>query len=145
MDRLEELKNWFNTAPLGAKFPMQIDGLTHGFAEVSMDIQMGYLVATGEKMIVQGGVIAVIADAAAVLAAMSVLQSGHTPLAHISYDLLSPTTVGDKKLIAVAKVQAENSKLIWVEVRVYGAILQPQASDNFKAMVSAKFAKPKQT
>lgn len=141
MDRLEELKNWFNTAPLGAKFPMQIDGLAPGFAEVSMDIQMGDLVATGEKMIVQGGILAVLADVAAVLAAMSVLQSGHTPLVRMSYDIRSPTTLADYRLTASATVWAQDYGFIWTSIIICGASLLPKG--NLKAVGTAQFAKPK--
>lgn len=143
MDRLEELKAWFESAPLGEKFPMVIDGLASGFAEVSMEMQRGYLVSAGETMIVQGGIIAVLADAAAVLTSMSALASGHTPLAHISYDLLSPTTLVDFRLLARAKILMQSKRWIWVEVSVYGMNLSPNG-DNLKAVVSAKFAKPKQ-
>lgn len=144
MARLEELKNWFNTAPLGAKFPMQIDVLAHGLAEVSMEVQMGDLVAAEKIMIVQGGIIAVIADGAAVLAAMSVLQSGHTPLVRMSYDIRSPTTLVDFRLLADAKVTIQDKKMIWVEVLVYGTGVAPNG-DNLKAVCLAQFAKPKQT
>lgn len=143
MDRLEELRTWFETAPMGEKFPMRIDGLGYGFAEVSMDIQMGYLVPAGKKMIMQGGILAVLANAAAVLASMSALASGHTPLAHISYDLLSPTTLVDFRLLARAKILTQSKRWIWVEVSVYGMSLSPNG-DNLKAVVSARFAKPKQ-
>lgn len=145
MSRMEELRNWFQNTPLSQVFPMQIDGLAHGFAEVSMDIQEYFLVEAGSAKIVQGGIIGVFADGAAVLAAMSTLPAGHTPLAHINYDLLSPTTLDDERLIAIAKVRGQNSKRIWVDVMVYGAVLQPQASDNLKAVGWGKFAKPKQT
>lgn len=117
MDRMEELKNWFLSAPLGEKFPMRIDGLAHGFAEVSMNIQEHFLVETGTSKIVQGGVIAVIADAAAVLAAMSVLPSGHTPLAHMNYDLRSPTTLRDFQLSASARVVTQDTRYLWVNER----------------------------
>lgn len=142
MDRLEELKNWFNTAPIGAKFPMQIDGLAPGFAEVSIEVQMGDLVAAEGIMIVQGGIIAVIADGAAALAAMSVLPSGHTRLAQLNYDLVSPTTLLDFRLVAFAKVIAQDKKRIWVVATVYSTKLSPNGN-NFKAIAFAKFAKPK--
>ncbi|MBI2098882.1 hypothetical protein HYT45_00505 [Candidatus Uhrbacteria bacterium] len=143
MDRLEELKKWFNDAPLGQKFPLRLDGLSPGFAEVSMEIEMNDLVTAGPMMIVQGGVLAVLADAAAVMAAMSTLSDGHTPLAHISYDLISPTTLLDFRLIAVAKARGQNARWIWVDVNIYGMNPNPSREDNLKAVVSAKFAKPK--
>lgn len=141
MDRLEELKNWFNTAPLGAKFPMQIDGLAHGSAEVSMEVQMGDLVAAEEIMIVQGGIIAVIADGAAVLAAMSLLPAGHTRLADMKYDLISPTTLTDHRLTASAKLLTQNYRYIWICVIICGS--SSLLKDNLKAVAFAKFAKPK--
>lgn len=141
VDRLEELKNWFNTAPLGTKFPIRIDSLGYGFAEVSMDIQMGDLVAAGEKMIVQGGIIAVIADGAAVLAAMSVLPSGHTPLVHISCNIRSPTTLADYRLTASATVWAQDYRFIWTSIIICGASLLPKG--NLKAVGTAQFAKPR--
>lgn len=143
MSRMEELHNWFESAPLRQKFPMRIDGLGHGLAEVSMEVQQGDLVPAGEKMIMQGGVLAVIADAAAVLAAMSVLQSGHTPLVRMSYDIRSPTTLVDLRLLASAKVMIHDKKRIWVEVTVYGMGVLPNG-DNLKAVGTAQFAKPKQ-
>ena len=144
MDRLEELRIWFESAPLGEKFPMTIKGLSSGYAEVSMEVRRDYLVPAGPKMIVQGGVLAVLADAAAVLAAMSMLPEGHTPLAYISCDLLSPTTLLDFQLLAEARVLTQNKKWIWVSVTVFGRGTPPADGDNCKAIVSAKFAKPKQ-
>ena len=144
MNRIEELKAWFaNAAPLGQKFPLRIDGFAPGHAEVSMEVQLGDLVSDGNVMIMQGGILAVIADAAAVLAAMSTLGAGHTPLAHISYDLLSKTTLLDFRLTAVANVRTQTDKWIWVDVTVYGA--SSALGDNMKAVVTAKFAKPKTT
>lgn len=145
MDRLKELKDWFKSAPLGKKFPMEILGLSHGYAVVYMRVEKTYLVQAETKLIVQGGVLAVLADAAAVLAAMSTLPKGHTPLAHISYDLLSPTTLEDCRLIARAVVTTQNAKWIWVDVKIYGAELDQGDGANLKAVVSAKFAKPKAT
>lgn len=142
MSRIDELRTWFETAPLGEKFPLRLDGLGHGFAEVSMEVQRGDLVPAGDKMIVQGGVIAVIADIAAVLAAMSTLLSGHTPLVHMSYDVRSPTTLVDFRLLADAKVTIQDKKMIWVEVIVYGTGVAPNG-DNLKAVAMAQFAKPK--
>lgn len=143
MNRLEELRTWFETAPLGDKFPLRIEGLGYGFAEVSMDVQRGDLVTAGEKMIMQGGILAVLADAAAVLASMSVLQSGHTPLVRMSYDVRSMTTLADFRLLAIAKVTIQDKKMIWVEVVIYGAAARTNG-DNLKAVASAQFAKPKQ-
>ena len=143
MSRIEELKDWFASAPLGQKFPLRIDGFAPGHAEVSMEVQLGDLVSDGNAMIMQGGILAVIADAAAVLASMSTLPSGHTPLAHISYDLLSPTTLLDFRLLASANVLTQNPKWIWVEVKVFGMKFPSQTENNLKAVVSAKFAKPK--
>lgn len=142
MDRLEELRDWFQSAPLGEKFPMQIEGLAPGFAEVSMEVQMGDLVAAEKIMIVQGGIIVVIADGAAVLAAMSVLSLGHTKLADINCDLLFPTTLVDSRLLAKARVVTQNKKWIWVVIDVYGINLTSN-NDNLKAVAFAKFAKPK--
>lgn len=144
MDRLEELRNWFQSAPLGEKFPMRIDGLGHGIAEVSMEVGRGDLVAAGEKMIVQGGILAVLADGAAVLAAMSILPAGHTPLVHMSYDIRSSTTLVDLRLMASAKVRTQDQKRIWVEITIYGMSAQT-GGDNLKAVFTAQFAKPKQT
>lgn len=142
MDRLEELRKWFENAPLGEKFPMVIDGLGHGFAEVSMEVRRDYLVPAGPKMIVQGGILAVLADAAAVLASMSVLPSGHTPLVRMSYDIRSSTTLVDFRLMANAQVRLQDQKMIWVEVTVYG-MSASAGGDNLKAVCMAQFAKPK--
>ncbi len=143
MNRQKELETWFQNAPMGKKFPMAIEGIGHGYAEVRMRVRKAYLVQAETKLIVQGGVLAVLADAAAVLAAMSVLSEGHTPLSHISYDLLAPTTSEDHGLIACANVMTQNARWIWVNVKIYGERLVQGASDNLKAVVSAKFAKPK--
>ncbi len=142
MDRLEELRIWFQSAPLGKKFPLRLDGLLPGFAEVSMETQTEDLVAAGPIMIVQGGVLAVLADAAAVMAAMSALPSGHTPLAHLSYELRSPTTLADSRLVAIAEVWTQDARNIWVNVKVLSASYSP-AGDNLKAVFSARFAKPR--
>lgn len=143
MDRLEELRNWLQSAPLGTKFPLRIDGLGHGVAEVSMDVQMGDLVSAGEVMIVQGGILAVLADTAAVLAAMSILPAGHTPLVRMSYDIRSSSTLVDFRLMANAQVRLQDQKMIWVEVLVYGMSAAQAGGDNLKAVFMAQFAKPK--
>lgn len=142
MDRLKELQDWFGTAPMTEKFPMRLDGLGHGFAEVSMEVERGYLVVAGEKMIVQGGVLAVLADGAAVLAAMSILPAGHTPLVNISCEIRSPTTLVDFRLMASAKVRTQDQKRIWVDVTVYG-MSASSGGDNIKAVATGQFAKPK--
>jgi len=105
MDRLTELRNWLNNAPLGKKFPMEILHLEEGRAGVQLELSDNdMVVGDNGTLIAQGGIIAMIADTAAVLAAMSYIKEGHTPLVNINMDLCAATKPEDVRGCYVAIV-----------------------------------------
>lgn len=136
MSRLLELHEWFRSAPLGGKFRLSLNLSTPGVASVRLLLSEGDMVRGDKGLMVQGGVLAVLADAAAVSAAMSVLESGHTPLARLEMDFIAPTVPEDKELWADAMVVSETSRRIGVRFRVHGGGVT-------RASGTALFARPR--
>ena len=137
MVRRRELRVWFENAPLARTIPMTLLGLDKGAASVALQVRESYLVEADSKRIVQGGILATLADAAAVTAAMSLFPSGHTPLAHLDMAFLLPVTLEDETIIAAAEAIYETPRAALVKFAILGK------NSEIKAFGTARFAKPK--
>lgn len=139
MSRIRDLSKWFLSQPLARKFGMELVRLEEGLAEVRYASPQEDCVTNDDgQHIVQGGVVGgVLADFAAVLAAMSVLPSGHTPLLCVSFSLQRPTLAGEE-VVAVARVFNKGGTILSVEVQISGA------NNKLKCKGDYLFTRPKQ-
>jgi len=133
MDRLTELASQFSREPLVSLLNARLDGLKDGEAAVSAPASDEVLIVTG---IVQGGIIAAVADYAGVYAAMTRVAAGHTPAMHIGIHFFRPVRKGET-ITARARVENENRSTIMTLVDVYGD------DGKRKAHASILFARPK--
>src|SRR3989344_318660 len=133
MGRLEELRQRFKSEPLGIHFGATLGHFEAGHAVVSVNVKDEFLIVDG---IVQGGITTAIADFAGVYAAMSKLETGHTPAMNINIYFLSPIKTGET-ITAVADVINESRRTILTRVDVFN-----QDREN-KAYATILFAKPK--
>ena len=131
--RLKQLRSLFTTEPLGRSLGARLIGLKRGWAAVSAVARNDLLVSVG---IVQGGVIAAVADYAGVYAAMSVIPAGHTPAARININFLRPISAGED-IVAVARVVDETRTTVSVAFEVTGAAVRR------KALGTILFVKPR--
>src|SRR3989344_5178247 len=120
--RLEYLKQRFAKEPLATKCGMTLEKLESGFASVTYIADSDECVTNDNNQnIVQGGVlIGILADFAAVYAAMSSISGGHTPLMFGSFSLQRPTLEGEI-VSAEARVFNTSRQVISVSVRILGA------------------------
>ncbi len=134
MDRIEELKRNFEAEPLGRLLGATLTDVGGGRAVVSAPARSEVLIA--RVGIVQGGIIAAVADYAGVYAAMSAIPAGHTPCAGISISFFRPVK-GGETIEARAAVSGETRSQLFVSVLV----TVPGGKDVALAMMT--FAKPK--
>lgn len=133
--RVEELYQRFDNEPLAKLFSISLTRLEEGEADLVMRVYQEMTIV-GE--IAQGGVTTVLADYAAVYAAMSVISVGHTPCRNIGIHFLRPAKLG-QLLVARAKVlnRSRSSILVKAEVR-------DQASGKLLVQAQLDFAVPPQ-
>jgi len=131
--RLRQLRSLFTTEPLGRSLGAKLIGLKRGWAVVSAVAKDDLLVSVG---MVQGGVIAAVADYAGVYAAMSVIPAGHTPAAQLNINFLRPISAGED-IVAVARVVDETRTTVAVAFEVTGA------ASRRKALGTILFFKPR--
>lgn len=114
--RKAELYEMFKREPLGRLFQMELTHLDGMSAIVCMPIRIEACVIAN---IVQGGIIAAIADYACVYLAMMQCE-GFTPLSSLSMEYLRPAVFAkDKEVIAYAKLIHTGKTKIVVEVNVF--------------------------
>ncbi len=135
MDRLEELRLNFEAEPLGKQLNAKLEDLGGGHAVVSARPGDDALIA--KVGIVQGGVIAAVADYAGVYAAMSVIPAGHTPCSNISINLFRPVRRG-ALIEAISVVHGETRSQLFVSVLVRDADANKDV-----ALAMLTFVKPK--
>ncbi len=121
MERVESLKLRFATEPLAAKLGMRLEALMAGYSLVSYTATADDCVTNDAGVgIVQGGVlIGILADFAAVYAAMSAIPAGHTPLMSGGFSFQRPTLAGER-VSAEAHVFNTSSRVVSVRVSIYG-------------------------
>ncbi len=134
MDRLNELRQNFALEPTGKLLDARLEDIGPGRATVSAPAGDDVLIA--RVGIVQGGIIAALADYAGVYAAMSSIPSGHTPCASLTISFLRPVVRGQIVEASASVVSETRSQLfVTASVRVRGG--------KEVALVSLTFAKPK--
>jgi uncharacterized protein (TIGR00369 family) len=132
MSRITDLYEAFEKERPAQMLGAKLELLDWHTATVSAVAREDFVVFAG---CVQGGLTAVIADYAAVFAAMSMVPSGHCPAENINIDYLRPVKEGDK-MIATAMVEGETRSNLFTRVRV-------MVGDKLVAVGTIKFAKPK--
>lgn len=122
MQRLEYLKQRFSEERLAKKFGMLLEKFEEGSVSIAYTADPNDCVTNDRNQsIVQGGVlIGILADFAAVYAAMSSIPDGHTPLMFGGFSLQRPTLAGEV-VRAEAHVFNINRQIISVSVRIFGA------------------------
>lgn len=133
MERLEELRQRFGEEPLVRFLGAELRELSNGYAVVVVSVKSEFLIVGG---MVQGGIIATVADYAGVYAAMTRIPSGHTPAMQMNVRWLRPVAAGDV-IWASARVVNASKTVIDVHVDVYGG------DSKRKAVASIIFSKPR--
>ncbi len=133
MDRIEELRQKFLAEPLAQFLGLTLDDLRPGHATIGMTPRPETLTASG---IVQGGIIAALADYAGVYAAMASVPAGFTPAVNINVNCFRPV-MGGETVVADARV-ANDSRITIL------TIVEIRSSDGkCKSLSTIQFAKPK--
>ena len=132
--RIDELVNWFKKETLAIYFGINTVSLRKGYCRLSMIANDTMTVSVG---IVQGGVTSILADFAAVTAAMSMYSEGHTPCRGIDIKFLRPIKAGEL-VTAEAEVININRSSILTVVGVKGL------DGKLKASAVIEFAPPKE-
>jgi len=119
MNRLEYLRQRFTQEPLANRFCMYLRKLEEGVASIAYTAGPRDCVMNDKNQgIVQGGVlVGILADFAAVYAAMSSIPDGHTPLMSGGFSLQRPTLMAETVYVE-AKVFNKSRQVISVAVRI---------------------------
>lgn len=134
MNRLEELAERFKNEPLVKWLGASLEWLEEGRAVVAVPVCKNFLIM---EKVVQGGIIATVADFAGVYAAMSKIPAGHTPATNLNILFFRP--IGEDETIwADATVINESRSFVVVSVDLTGG-----AGGKLKAHATISFAKPK--
>lgn len=133
--RVEELCQRFDNEPLAKLFSISLLRLEEGEADLMMVVDEEMTIVGA---VAQGGVTTVLADYAAVYAAMSVISVGHTPCRNINIHFLRPAKLG-QLLIARAKVLNRNRSSVLVEAEI-----REQLSQKLLVRAQLDFAVPPQ-
>jgi len=112
------LRERFTHEPLGRDFQATLVEFEKGRVVIDVPVLDRFLVL--DPAIVQGGVTAVVADFAAVYAAMSMFEEGHTPALNIDLFYERPITKDDEFIRATALVRRASSHHVLVDVEVVG-------------------------
>ncbi|OGL74476.1 hypothetical protein A3C96_04020 [Candidatus Uhrbacteria bacterium RIFCSPHIGHO2_02_FULL_60_10] len=135
LHRLETLKTEFRHQPCAKHIVAYLDRLEHKLAVVSGTAIEEVLVLSG---IVQGGIVAAVADYAGVYAAMSIFPDGFTELIQISLQYVRPVKRG-QRMTATAVVVSQTKRFVGVTVEVLGDDMK------LRAFGMLTFATPKPT
>lgn len=131
--RKAELCDAFKREPCGQVFQMELTHLDGTSAIVRMPMRIE---ACAAASIVQGGIIAAIADYACVYLAMMQCE-GFTPLSSLSMEYLRPAVFAkDKEVVAYAKLIHAGKTRIVIEVNVRNE------DKTLKAVGRCVFARP---
>ena len=131
--RIDELVDWLNNEILALSHGISMFSLREGDCHLTMTVTDKMLVSVG---IVQAGVTCILADFAAVSAAMSVFPEGHTPCRSIEIKLLRPIKVGET-VRAEAEVINRSRSAVLTTVGIKGE------DGKMKAVAFIEFAPPK--
>lgn len=136
--RLRELEERFKAEKAGKLLRAALAELSDGYAVVSVPAVSGICVMADDgREIVQGGFIDVVADFAAVYAAMASIPQGHTPLAHNNTHYLRRIYAGERVVAIAQKEEVDTSSRIWIRVKVYNG------KNKVAAIGTYQFAKPR--
>lgn len=117
IERIKKLESRFREEPCAKSLQIELEMLALESARVSMPVSREICTA---GLIVQGGIIAVLADYACVYLAMT-HSDNFTPLSSLSMEYLRPVVFEkDKFILSHARLVYAGKTRIVTEVRVYG-------------------------
>lgn len=115
-ERLNELQDRFNNEPYAKYLGVELVKLTKGCAIMRVKAHEHSLIVGG---LAQGGFTASLTDFAGVYAAMSVLESGHTPAQTIEIHFFRPVQAGEE-VEAQGTIMNISKRSVHVRVNVLG-------------------------
>jgi uncharacterized protein (TIGR00369 family) len=114
--RIAILKNRFDEEPLAKLCAISLTWLDPDRTTMVMSVSEDLTIVGGA---IQGGATTILADYCGVYAAMSAVESGHTPCRSINIHFTRPAFVGET-LTATAKVVNVSRTTVLVDVEVIG-------------------------